>query len=107
MRFCLNCGNPLGGSPRYCAGCATQVGPEDEPPSAWLPQAAPATSRPVSTPVSPWSFHDPPAEPFLVSPPSVPGTRRIALARQLATLGRRTTLGRRHAALGGQRAPGR
>ena len=63
MRFCPNCGNPLGGSPRYCAGCATQVGPEDEPPSAWLPQAAPSVSRPVSTPVSPWSFHDPPAEP--------------------------------------------
>lgn len=61
MRFCANCGNPLGGSPRYCAGCASQVGPENEPPSAWLPQTVPATS--VSTPVSPWSFHDPPAEP--------------------------------------------
>ena len=63
MRFCPNCGNPLGGSPRYCAGCATQVGPEEEPPSAWLPQAVPAASHPVSPPVSPWSFHDPPAEP--------------------------------------------
>ena len=63
MRFCPNCGNPLGGSPQYCAGCATQVAPEDEPPSGWLPQAAPATSHPVSPPVSPWSFDDPPAEP--------------------------------------------
>ena len=63
MRFCPNCGNPLGGSPRYCAGCATQVGPEDESPSPWLPQVAPAASHPVSPPASPWSFHDPPAEP--------------------------------------------
>jgi hypothetical protein len=63
MRFCPNCGNPVGGSPRYCAGCATQVGPEDEPPSTWLSRVAPAASHPVSPPVSPWSFQDPPAEP--------------------------------------------
>jgi hypothetical protein len=27
MRFCTNCGNPVGGSPRYCAGCAAHVDP--------------------------------------------------------------------------------
>ena len=63
MRFCSNCGNPLGGSPRYCAGCATQVSPEDETPSGWPPQNEAATSLPVSNSASPWSFSERPADP--------------------------------------------
>ena len=27
MRFCLNCGNPVGGSPWYCAGCGAPINP--------------------------------------------------------------------------------
>ena len=34
MRFCPNCGIPVGESPRYCAGCGTPVSPEQ-------PSAAP------------------------------------------------------------------
>jgi hypothetical protein len=59
MRFCPNCGNPLGGSPRYCAGCASHVGPEDDPASAPSAQASPATPLHLPTPVPVWSFHDP------------------------------------------------
>ncbi len=32
MRFCPNCGIPVGESPRYCAGCGTQVIPVGAPP---------------------------------------------------------------------------
>jgi hypothetical protein len=61
MRFCPNCGNPLGGSPRYCAGCATHVGAENSPASTPVVQASPAIPLPVRTHVGAWSFHDPPA----------------------------------------------
>jgi hypothetical protein len=59
MRFCPNCGNPLGGSPRYCAGCASHVGPEDDPASAPPARASPATPLHLPTPEPAWSFHDP------------------------------------------------
>ena len=75
MRFCPNCGNPLGGSPRYCAGCATQVGagndaasaapPGDPPPGdpgwgARHPSREPAQPPwPASGP--PWPASPPPA----------------------------------------------
>ena len=61
MRVCPNCGNPLGGSPRYCAGCATQVSPEHEPTSEPLLQTSLASPLPARTPVPAWAFHDPPA----------------------------------------------
>ena len=67
MRFCPNCGNPLGGSPRYCAGCATQVGVENET------AAAQASPLPARTPVPAWSFHDPPA-PWLPGASGPPAT---------------------------------
>jgi hypothetical protein len=61
MRFCPNCGNPLGGSPRYCAGCATQVGAGNDTASAPSWQAGPETPLSARTPAPAWSFHDPPA----------------------------------------------
>ncbi len=61
MRVCPNCGIPLGGSPRYCAGCATKVGPEHEATSEPLAQASPGSLFPAHTPVPAWAFHDPPA----------------------------------------------
>ena len=61
MRVCPNCGIPLGGSPRYCAGCATKVGPEHEATSEPLAQASPGSPFPAHTPVPAWAFHDPPA----------------------------------------------
>ena len=66
MRVCPNCGNPLGGLPRYCAGCATEVSPEHERTSEPLVQAAPAFALPARTPVPAWALDDPP-------PPWVPG----------------------------------
>lgn len=63
MRVCPNCGNPLGGSPRYCAGCAAQVGPEHDLTSVPLEQASPASPL---TPVPASALRDPPA-------PWVPG----------------------------------
>src|SRR5580700_5332903 len=33
MRFCPNCGIPVGESPRYCAGCGTHVTPAQPVPS--------------------------------------------------------------------------
>ncbi len=68
MRFCPNCGNPLGGSPRYCAGCATQVGAENGTASA----AAPGDP--------------PPRRPGLGRPPPIPGTSAATLARQWSAL---------------------
>jgi hypothetical protein len=56
MRFCPNCGNPLGGSPRYCAGCATQVGAENDTASA-----APPGDRPPGEPG--WAARHPSREP--------------------------------------------
>ena len=85
MRVCPNCGNPLGGSPRYCAGCATQVGPEHETTSGPLAQASPASrsracsrSRPgpAMTRLAPWF------RAIRAGPPAIrPGNRRIAVAR--------------------------
>jgi hypothetical protein len=40
MRFCPNCGIPVGESPRYCAGCGTQVIPAQPVPSRAGPAAA-------------------------------------------------------------------
>jgi hypothetical protein len=50
MRFCPNCGNPLGGSPRYCAGCATHVGAENGPASTPPWQASPPAPTASSPP---------------------------------------------------------
>ena len=84
MRFCPNCGNPLGGSPRYCAGCATQVGAENGTASA----AAPGDP--------------PPGDAGLGRPPPIPGTS-AALARQRSVLGGQSpALARQQPALGGQ-----
>ena len=71
MRICPNCGNPLGGSPRYCAGCATQVGPEDETASGPPAPASPAAPLPVRGPAPAWSFRDPPGPwlPGAAAPP--------------------------------------
>jgi hypothetical protein len=71
MRICPNCGNPLGGSPRYCAGCATQVGPEDETASGLPTPASPAAPLPVRSPAPAWSFRDPPGPwlPGAAAPP--------------------------------------
>ena len=63
MRFCPNCGNPLGGSPRYCAGCATQVGAGNEPgESPWPLSAPPWQVSPQTWTASdpPWTASDPP-----------------------------------------------
>jgi len=59
MRFCPNCGNPLGGSPRYCAGCATHVGAENGPASTPPWQASPP---PPTASSPPWAVSaQPPA----------------------------------------------
>ena len=68
MRFCPNCGNPLGGSPRYCAGCATQVGAENGTASAAAPGDPPpggdpgwAARHPSRDPAQPpWPASGPP-----------------------------------------------
>src|SRR3984957_21007350 len=57
MRFCPNCGNPLGGSPRYCAGCATQVGAEN----GTAPAAAPGDPPPGGDPG--WAARHPSRDP--------------------------------------------
>ena len=49
MRFCPNCGIPVGESPRYCAGCGTQVTP-----------AQPAASRVSPAPAERGPFHSAP-----------------------------------------------
>jgi hypothetical protein len=76
MRFCPNCGNPLGGSPRYCAGCATQVGAENETASAAAPGDPPpgdpgwAARHPSREPAQPpWPASGPP---WPASPPPWP-----------------------------------
>jgi hypothetical protein len=59
MRFCPNCGIPVGESPRYCAGCGAQVHPEqlsDVPPDsapATRGPFEPAPLRPVSADTAP------------------------------------------------------
>jgi hypothetical protein len=63
MRFCPNCGIPVGESPRYCAGCGTQVtpapvghpqadGPSGAAPAARSRRAAPGRRRRPA-----WSGH--------------------------------------------------
>ncbi len=47
MRFCPNCGIPVGESPRYCAGCGTQVTPAQPVPSRAGP--APAVRGPFDS----------------------------------------------------------
>jgi hypothetical protein len=47
MRFCPNCGIPVGESPRYCAGCGTQVIPAQPVPSRAGP--APAVRGPFDS----------------------------------------------------------
>jgi hypothetical protein len=76
MRFCPNCGNPLGGSPRYCAGCATQVSAENETASAAAPGDPPpgdpgwAARHPSREPAQPpWPASGPP---WPASPPPWP-----------------------------------
>ena len=76
MRFCPNCGNPLGGSPRYCAGCATQVGAENGTASAAAPGDPPprdpgwAARHPSREPAQPpWPASGPP---WPASPPPWP-----------------------------------
>jgi hypothetical protein len=62
MRFCPNCGIPVGDSPRYCAGCGTQVSPgqlgsapagaepaERGPFDSAPPRVAPAEPAPVGS----------------------------------------------------------
>ena len=76
MRFCPNCGNPLGGSPRYCAGCATQVGAGDDTASAAAPGDPPpgdpgwGARHPSREPAQPpWPASGPP---WPASPPPWP-----------------------------------
>ncbi len=47
MRFCPNCGIPVGESPRYCAGCGTQVTPAQ--PAASRVSPAPAERGPFDS----------------------------------------------------------
>ena len=47
MRFCPNCGIPVGESPRYCAGCGAQVVPAQPVPSRAGP--APAVRGPFDS----------------------------------------------------------
>ena len=47
MRFCPNCGIPVGESPRYCAGCGTQVTPA-QPDASWA-SPAPAQRGPFES----------------------------------------------------------
>jgi hypothetical protein len=61
MRVCPNCGNPLGGSPRYCAGCATQLGTDHAATPEPLAQVSVASPLPARAPAPAWSFLDPPA----------------------------------------------
>jgi hypothetical protein len=76
MRFCPNCGNPLGGSPRYCAGCATQVGAGNDTASAAAPSDPPpgdpgwGARHPSREPAQPpWPASGPP---WPASPPPWP-----------------------------------
>jgi hypothetical protein len=76
MRFCPNCGNPLGGSPRYCAGCATQVAAENQTASAATGDPPPggdpgwAVRHPSREPAQPpWPASGPP---WAASPPPWP-----------------------------------
>ena len=77
MRFCPNCGNPLGGSPRYCAGCATQVGAENGTASAAAPGDPPpgepgwAARHPSREPAPPWPASGPS---WAASPPPWPAS---------------------------------
>jgi hypothetical protein len=84
MRFCPNCGNPLGGSPRYCAGCATQVGAGDDTASAAAPGDPPpgdpgwGARHPSREPVQPpWPASGPP---WAASPPPWPAGDRLYAA---------------------------
>jgi hypothetical protein len=65
MRFCPNCGIPVGESPRYCAGCGTQVTPASV-------ASAPADRGPFDSALRLGSAGRPPAATVSVaeSPPS-------------------------------------
>ena len=70
MPFCTDCGTPVGGSPRYCAGCGAEVDPARAPGLSVLnsrrmwpttsPLAAPAAAAEPGAPSSaagpdPWT----------------------------------------------------
>lgn len=82
MRFCPNCGIPVGESPRYCAGCGTQVSPApfgsagSVPADSALAGLVPAERGPFdSAPLRLGSADTPPLGAVSVaeSPPGEPG----------------------------------
>jgi hypothetical protein len=60
MRFCTDCGTPVGGSPRYCAGCGAEVDP------AWAAGLSLLNSRRM------WPSTSPLAEPASAARPGPP-----------------------------------
>ncbi len=94
MRFCSNCGNPVGGSPRYCAGCGAHVDPapvnsmsggpsaQGRRPGPRLPEARPAiwpTPPPPRPEPDPWTPRDPGTpgsepDPWSLRHPGPPGS---------------------------------
>jgi hypothetical protein len=68
MRFCTNCGTPVGGSPRYCAGCGLQVDPA--PATTLTGMAAARAARPRVAP--PAADHDSWASPGAGDDPWTP-----------------------------------
>jgi len=86
MRFCLNCGNPVGGSPWYCAGCGAPINPgpvrdvfaaqpagPGQPGPLQADQDPPGYPGPVGWP-DPWT----PGNPALPAAVAAPGTGSAA-----------------------------
>jgi hypothetical protein len=80
MRFCSNCGNPVGGSPWYCAGCGAPINPgpvrdvfaarpagSSQPAPLQADQEAPGYPSPASLP-DPWTPGNPVVPPTRAAP---------------------------------------
>jgi len=107
MRFCPNCGIPVGESPRYCAGCGTQVIPAQPVPSRAGPAApvrGPFDSAPLrlgaadvlaadAQPAGSVSVAEPPPGEQAVATPAAAGVPESWLPAELAAAGPSQTTG--------------
>jgi hypothetical protein len=107
MRFCPNCGIPVGESPRYCSGCGTQVVPAQPVPSRAGPAPTvrgPFDSAPLrlaaadalaadAQPAGSVSVAEPPPGEQAVTAPAVPGGPESWLPAELTAAGPSQTTG--------------
>jgi hypothetical protein len=102
MRFCPNCGIPVGESPRYCAGCGTQVIPAQPVPSWAGPAPAvrgPFDSAPLrlavadAQPAGSVSVAESPPGEQAAAAPAAPGVPGSWLPAELAAAGPAQTTG--------------